>query len=106
MEQEPAEQHEQENGKKSEEDNQVQKGNIPTNEQLYDLVIPPGTPQTIIIDVSNKFDVEVVTRKEKLYFANMSGDERELLAFRGKLNVMQKVEPYFYEKMKEFIGET
>jgi hypothetical protein len=80
---------------------------VPSGEEkLYDLVIPPGTPRSIIMEVSKKFDVELVERKEKLYFANMQGDERELLTFRGRLEVMQKVEPYFYQKMKEFIGDT
>ena len=74
--------------------------------QLYDLVIPPGTPQTIIMDIVGKFEVELVERKERLHFANMDGEERELLAFRGNLDVIQKVEKYFYQKMKEFIGDT
>jgi hypothetical protein len=75
----------------------------PENEELYDLVIPPGTPQSVISDVNRKFDIEIVERKEKLHFANMDGDERILLAFRGKLKVMKELEPYFYAKVKEFI---
>jgi hypothetical protein len=75
----------------------------PENEELYDLVIPPGTPQSVISDVNRKFDIEIVERKEKLHFANMDGDERILLAFRGKLQVMKELEPYFYAKVKEFI---
>jgi hypothetical protein len=75
-------------------------------EQLYDLIIPPGTPQTIIMDIVGKYEVELVERKEKLHFANMDGDERELLAFRGKLDVIQNVEKVFLQKMKEFIGDT
>ena len=57
-------------------------------EQLFDIVIPPGVPQKIILDITGKFDVEVVDRREKIKFANMEGDERDLLAFRGKLEVM------------------
>jgi hypothetical protein len=81
-------------------------GTVAAQEQLYDLVIPPGTPQTIIMDIVKTYDVELVERKEPLHFANMDGDERELLAFRGKVEVMQKVEKYFYQKMREFIGDT
>ena len=69
-------------------------------------MIPPGTPQTIIMDITGKYEVELVERKERLHFANMDGEERELLAFRGKLDVMRNVEKYFYQKMKEFIGDT
>jgi len=71
--------------------------------ELFDLVIPPGTPRSVIADVTRKFDVDVVERKERLNFANMEGDERILLAFRGRLEVMKEVEPYFYSKVKEFI---
>lgn len=87
--------------KKSESGNTGESGAEP--EELYDLVIPPGTPQTVITDITKKFDVDVVERKERLYFANMDGDQRILLAFRGRLDVMKQVEPYFYGKMKEFI---
>jgi len=72
--------------------------------ELFDLVIPPGTPRSVIADVTRKFDVDVVERKERLNFANMEGDERILLAFRGRLEVMKEVEPYFYSKVKEFIN--
>ena len=78
---------------------------MPDDEQLYDIVIPPGVPQKLILDISRKFDVTVVDRKEKIKFANMDGDERELLAFRGKLEEMKKVEKYMREQLMEFVAE-
>ena len=72
-------------------------------EQLYDVLIPPGVPQKLIIEIPTKFKVKVVERKEKLKFANMEGDERELLAFRGKLEVVQEVEKYMMDQLKDFI---
>ena len=75
------------------------------DEQLYDVLIPPGVPQKIIFDVTKKFNVKVVERKEKLKFANMEGDERELLAFRGKMEEVQKVEKYMIEQLKAFVEE-
>jgi hypothetical protein len=33
----------------------------------------------------------------------MDGDVRELLAFRGKLEIMQQVEKDMYEQLKKFI---
>ncbi len=72
-------------------------------EQFYDILIPPGVPQKLIIEIPKKFNVKVVERKEKLSFANMEGDERNLLAFRGKLDVIQEVEKYMIEQMKAFI---
>ena len=74
-------------------------------EQLYDVLIPPGVPQKLIIEIPKKFKVKVVERKEKLKFANMEGDERELLAFRGKLEVIKEVEKYMLAELKAFVGE-
>lgn len=78
----------------------------PEIEQLFDLIIPPGTPQSVISDVTRRFDIEIVERKERLHFANMDGDERILLAFRGKIEVMKELEPYFFAKVKEFIDRV
>ena len=78
---------------------------MPDEEPLYDIIIPPGVPQKLIIEISKKFDVAVVERKEKIKFANMEGDERELLAFRGKLAVMQNVETYMRDQLNAFVAE-
>ena len=77
---------------------------MPDEESLYDIIIPPGVPQKLIVEISKKFDVTVVERKEKIKFANMEGDERELLAFRGKLEVMQKVETYMRDQLIAFVS--
>ena len=79
---------------------------MPDEEPLYDIIIPPGVPQKLIVEISKKFDVTVVERKEKIRFANMEGDERELLAFRGKLEVMQKVETYMRDQLNAFVADT
>ena len=76
-----------------------------TDEPLYDVIVPPGVPRKLIIEIPKKFDVKVVERKEKLKFANMEGDERELLAFRGKLEVVRNVEKYMLDQLKVFIGD-
>lgn len=74
-------------------------------EQLFDLLIPPGVPRKIIADIIRKFDVQLVERKQRLYFANMDGDERELLAFRGKKEVVEQVQDYLYQELRKFIGD-
>jgi hypothetical protein len=76
-----------------------------TEEQLYDILVPPGVPKKLIIEISEKFKVKVVERREKLRFANMDGDERDLLAFRGKLDVVKEVEKYMLEQLKAFVQE-
>ena len=77
---------------------------MPDEEPLYDIIIPPGVPQKIILDISKKFEVTIIDRKEKIKFANMEGDERDLLAFRGKLEVMQKVETYMRDQLNAFVA--
>ena len=79
---------------------------MPDEEPLYDIIIPPGVPQKLIVDISKKFDVIVVDRREKIKFANMEGDERDLLAFRGKLEVMQNVETYMRDQLNAFVADT
>lgn len=74
-------------------------------EQLYDLLVPPGVPRKMIYDVVEKFDVEVVQRQERLAFANMEGDARDLLAFRGRKEVVEEVQDYLLARLREFIGE-
>ena len=48
-----------------------------------DLIVPPGTPRTIIRDIALTFDVEMVTVTRPLNYANMVNDALELIAFRG-----------------------
>ena len=72
-------------------------------EELFDMLIPPGVPRKIIVDVLRDFDVELVDRTERVYMANMEGDARDLLAFRGKREVVEQVQEYVFQKLKEFI---
>jgi hypothetical protein len=73
------------------------------DEELFDVLIPPGVPRSIIREVVQKFDVTLVERRERIRFANMEGDERELLAFRGKREVVEQVEKYMLQRLDDFI---
>jgi hypothetical protein len=75
-------------------------------EGLFDVLIPPGVPRTIIVDVLKKFDVQLVKRREMMNFANMEGVERDLLAFRGKKELIEQVEKFMMEKLREYVEET
>jgi hypothetical protein len=75
------------------------------SEELFDLLIPPGVPSKLIIEITQKFNLEVVERKERMYFANMQGDERELLAFRGRREDLEKAQAYLMDELMKFIGE-
>ena len=75
-------------------------------EGLFDVLIPPGVPRTIIVDVLKKFDVQLVKRREMMNFANMEGMERDLLAFRGKRELIEQVEKFMIERLREYVEET
>lgn len=74
-------------------------------EPLFDVLVPPGVPRKLIIEISTKFNVKVVERSQPLKFANMDGDERELLAFRGTMDEVKKVEQYMLEQLRAFVEE-
>ena len=74
-------------------------------EELFDLVVPPGVPRKMLYDIIEKYDEEIVRRPQKLSFANMDGDTRELLAFRGRREVVEEVQDYLFAQLKEFISE-
>jgi hypothetical protein len=76
------------------------------DEELFDVLIPPGVPRSIIREVVQKFDVELVERRERIRFANMEGDERELLAFRGKREIVEQVEKYMLQRLDDFIKSS
>ncbi len=76
-----------------------------TETELYDVVIPPGVPQKIIREIVEQFPGELVESRQRLNFANMDGDERDLLAYRSDLVTAQAVEQFIYDRLKEFIGE-
>lgn len=75
-------------------------------EELFDVLIPPGVPRSIIREVVQKFDVKLVERRERIQFANMEGDERELLAFRGRREVVEQVEKYMLQRLDDFIRKS
>ena len=74
-----------------------------TDPEEVDLVIPPGTPRSIIRDIALQFDVDMVSVTRPLSYANMVNDERELIAFRGKRDEIAKAEEYLLAKLQEFI---
>ena len=74
-------------------------------EEMFDVIVPPGVPRSVIRDVVKKFDVQVVERPVKIQLGNMEGEERLLMAFRGKKEVIEAVETYMLDRLREFIAE-
>ncbi|MBS1193741.1 MAG: hypothetical protein H6R30_406 [Methanomicrobia archaeon] len=80
-----------------------EEGGTPSGEvELYDAIIPVGTPRSVIREVLKKYPVQLVERKLPVYIGNMEGEEREILAFRGPLPVVEEVEKYIREQLAIF----
>ncbi|HII75795.1 MAG TPA: hypothetical protein HA264_01825 [Methanolinea sp.] len=74
-------------------------------EPLFDVLVPPGVPRKILYDIEKKFKVRVVERSTPMRFANMEGEERNLLAFRGTMDEVKRVEQYMLEQLRAFVEE-
>ena len=66
-------------------------------EGLFDLVLPPGVPQKIIMEVEEKFNLELITRKCAIKTVDVEPDN--LLVLRGELNSVNKAHDYIFEKL-------
>ncbi|MDD3248205.1 MAG: hypothetical protein PHF18_15360 [Methanosarcina sp.] len=85
-----------------------QKENIESNpdleyEELYDLIIPPGTVVSIIYDLVEEFGLEPITRKMPVGIVN--SEEREVLVLRGPLEKVQAAEEFLYKEMKAWVED-
>ncbi|MHC1593574.1 MAG: hypothetical protein ACXQT1_05795 [Methermicoccaceae archaeon] len=74
------------------------------DEPKFDFVLPPGTPQSIIIDVGKRFEsIELVERSVPV---DSSGNEIEqLLAFRGSKDVVERVASFVREELSKLFSE-
>ncbi|AKB85766.1 hypothetical protein [Methanococcoides methylutens] len=70
-------------------------------EELYDLVMPPGTPSYIIYDLVEEFGLEPVERNLNVNIVEC--DKREVIALRGKLDVVKEAEQYFFQEMEAYV---
>lgn len=78
-----------------------------TTEDKFDLIIPPGVPRSMIYAINKEYDtVEVVMRKRQIQIANMDGDTRELLAFRGTREIIEKVQEDLYNRLEAYVSGT
>ncbi|UUX92334.1 hypothetical protein [Methanoplanus endosymbiosus] len=73
--------------------------------EYFDVLIPPGVPRSVIYDITDRFEVEIVNRKRMMKFANMDGDIRELLAFRCTRDTAEQVQAYMLSELEKFIAE-
>lgn len=72
-------------------------------EGMYDLIIPPGTPSSIIYDLVEEFDLEPLDRKMNVNI--VENDVRDVLVLRGKLDVVQEAEQYLHDELSAWVNE-
>ena len=65
---------------------------------LYDLAIPLGMPVSIIRELVEKFELDLVRRKVKM---DMTGEimDREILVLRSDLETVRAAEKYMFEAL-------
>lgn len=73
-------------------------------EGLYDLAIPLSMPISIIRELVDKFDVDVVRRKVKMDMTGESMD-REILVLRGDLETVTAAKKYMFESLDKKLVE-
>ena len=71
---------------------------------LYDLAIPLSMPVTVIRDLVEKFDLDLVRRKGKM---EMTGEvmDREILVLRGDIETVMAAKKYMFEALDKKMDE-
>ena len=73
-------------------------------EGLYDLMIPPGVPESVIVELVEEFDLEPVSRTANVDIVEV--DPREILMLRGDLETVNEAHDYMIKRTHEVIGEA
>lgn len=81
-----------------EEDETVKTEDEQALEGLYDLVLPPGVPQKLIMEVEEKFNLELLTRKCAVKTIDVETDN--LLVLRGELDSVNNAHDYIFSRLR------
>lgn len=72
-------------------------------EGLYDLMIPPGVPESLIVELVEEFNLEPTLRMANVDIVEM--DQRELLVLRGDLDTVNEAHDYLIKRLHELSEE-
>ncbi len=75
------------------------------NEDIYELVLPPGIPQKVIVEACKKFDTDVVPAYADVETGLADVTARDLLAFRSDKDTIEKIRTFIIEETERFINE-
>jgi hypothetical protein len=75
------------------------------NEDIYELVLPPGIPSKVIIAVCQEFNTDVVSAYADVETGLADVTSRDLLAFRADKETIEKIREFVIEETRKFIDE-
>ena len=75
------------------------------NEDVYELVLPPGIPSKIIIAACKEFNTDVVSAYADVETGLNDVTSRDLLAFRADKETIEKIQEFVIEETRKFIEE-
>lgn len=67
---------------------------------LYDLLLPPGIPESIIVELVEEFDLEATMRVVNTSNENGGVGEREVLVLRGDQDSVNNAHDYMINRMR------
>lgn len=77
--------------------------NRPEIPGVFDLLIPPGTPRKLVINIAKEYPVQIVRRDDIYVPVGVCDIERDLLAFRGDEATIKKMEKVLKQEIKSYI---
>jgi hypothetical protein len=75
------------------------------NEDVYELVLPPGIPSKVIIAACKEFNTDVVSAYADVETGLADVTSRDLLAFRADKETIEKIREFVVEETRKFIDE-
>jgi hypothetical protein len=66
----------------------------------FDMIIPPGTPRSLVLNMAKEFNIEVAQRNDYYVPIGISDIQRELLVFRGDRKTIEKITKEFSKRLK------
>ena len=75
------------------------------NEDVYELVLPPGIPSKVIIAACEEFNTDVVSAYADVETGLADVTSRDLLAFRADKETIEKIRKFVVEETRKFINE-
>jgi hypothetical protein len=75
------------------------------NEDVYELVLPPGIPSKVIIAACKEFNTDVVKAYADVETGLSDVTSRDLLAFRADQETIEKIRKFVIEETRKFINE-